>query len=306
MPRVSGLLCALGLALAACGGGDDDGAAPDAGRPDALVPDADTSPPTVFGGDRPAELVVPESYDPATPAPLVVALHGYFSSPDYIISYLRAAVMSADHGALFIAPDGLADPSGNHYWNASACCDLYDAGTDDVGYLTGLIHDIQAAYNVDPARIYVMGHSNGGFMALRLACEHPELIAAVISAAGAAPDTCTLSEPVSVLQVHGQVDQTISINGGVITQNDGTTKPYGSAAETVATFAAANGCDATTETGAPVDLTNADGAETVETRHTGCPTGVDAVLWSVAEADHVMLFSRNVPDLWGSFLSAHA
>ena len=100
--------------LAACGG-DDGGGAPDARRVDATVPDADLTPPTTFGGDRPATLIVPTTYDPATPTPLVVALHGYFTDPEYIMAYLRLDTFAEDHGTLLIAPDGLVDPSGNYY-----------------------------------------------------------------------------------------------------------------------------------------------------------------------------------------------
>jgi hypothetical protein len=40
---------------------------------------------------------------------------------------------------------------------------------DDVTYLTSIIDQVGAARNVDLSRVYVMGHSNGGFMSCRQA-----------------------------------------------------------------------------------------------------------------------------------------
>jgi polyhydroxybutyrate depolymerase len=40
-----------------------------------------------------------------------------------------------------------------------------------VAYLGAVIDDVAAHYTVDPKRFFVIGHSNGGFMAHRLACE---------------------------------------------------------------------------------------------------------------------------------------
>ena len=97
---------------------------------------------------------------------------------------LTAAASSA--GFLMIAPAGTADSSGSHFWNATdACCNFENSQVDDVAYLDGLITEISAAYNVDPKRIYVVGHSNGGFMAYRMACAKADRIAAVVSVAGA-------------------------------------------------------------------------------------------------------------------------
>ena len=61
-------------------------------------------------------------------------------------------------------------------------------------------------------------------MALRMACERADLFAAVVSHAGAAfenPASCTPSEPVSVLHIHGTEDMTILFDGGQSEHSDG-------------------------------------------------------------------------------------
>ena len=36
----------------------------------------------------------------------------------------------------------------------------------------GMLDDIAEDYTVDPARVYLIGFSNGAFMSYRLACHH--------------------------------------------------------------------------------------------------------------------------------------
>lgn len=49
----------------------------------------------------------------------------------------------------------------------------------DVQFLSALIDRLEAAYTIDPLRIYANGMSNGGAMALALACTLADRIAAV-------------------------------------------------------------------------------------------------------------------------------
>ena len=309
-------LAFVAAAATGCGGSSPetvDAPPPDAvaSTPDGAQPDGPTGLQTVFGGVRPATLTVPSTYDPSRPTPLVIALHGYYTDPDYILPIFKLTRLAEAKGVLFIAPDGLANPTGNHYWNATdACCDLYDAGTDDVGYLTGLVAEIQGVYNVDPKRIYLLGHSNGAFMSLRLACEHADLFAAVISIAGANdfdPAHCVPSQPVSILQIHGDADMTIRYAGGSTTKHDGRMVQYPSATATVDLWAQRDGCAAATESDAALDLESVTpGDETQRLRHTGCPEGVGAELWTMVGVGHLPLVTDQAPDLWWSWLDSHA
>jgi poly(3-hydroxybutyrate) depolymerase len=135
-------------------------------------------------------------------------------------------------GYLLLHPNGTISRDGDRFWNATdVCCDFDGSGIDDSGYLRALVEEVQDLYAVDSQRIYVMGHSNGGFMAHRLACDHPDLFAAVVSIAGATyldVSGCDAEVPVSVLQVHGTDDERVSYWGGIIRGNE-----YPSASHTV-------------------------------------------------------------------------
>ncbi len=133
-------------------------------------------------------------------------------------------------------------------------------------------------------------------MSHRMACDHADTVAAIVSLAGALDDMgagCTPSEPVSVLQVHGTMDETILYDGGDLLGN-----VYTSASETVAFWAGENGCDATaTNDPASLDLDDGlAGAETTVSRHEGCAGG-EAELWSIQGGSHI-------PDLGASWAPA--
>jgi poly(3-hydroxybutyrate) depolymerase len=55
---------------------------------------------------------------------------------------------------------------------------------DDVGYLVDVVHAVEAATPVDATRVYVVGFSNGGMMALRAICSAPWVFAAAGSVSG--------------------------------------------------------------------------------------------------------------------------
>ena len=106
-----------------------------------------------------------------------------------------------------------------------------------------IIDAVKAKYSVDPKRVFVLGHSNGGFMSYRMACDHADTIAAIASLAGATfddPSMCKPSEHVSVLQIHGTADQTIKYTGDQIIGHT-----YPGAEKSVATWAKYDGCTGT-------------------------------------------------------------
>ena len=242
---------------------------------------------TTFGGvARPAKLHVPATYACDKGAPLVIMLHGYGVTSVSEEAYLGLLAESDKRGFLYVAPDGTKDATTSEYWNATdACCDYYGSMVDDSAYLSLLIKEIEAEYRVDTKRVYVVGHSAGGFMAHRLACEHGDQIAGVVSLEGAMyqdPAKCPGGTPVSVLEIHGTGDAVIAYNGGLIGVN-----AFPSAPTTVADWAKIDGCGAADTSGAPLDLDSSlPGNETTITAYPGCKGGTSVQLWSVQGGAH--------------------
>jgi len=138
-------------------------------------------------------------------------------------------------------------------------------------------------------------------MAHRLACEIGGRLAAVISLAGATwrdAARCPAGSPVSVLQVHGDADQTILYGG---------TSVYPSAAQTVAIWAQKNRCLGALQSElASKDLdTGIAGAETRVDGFATCPRGASADLWTIVGGGHVPALGAAWADEAWAWFQAH-
>jgi polyhydroxybutyrate depolymerase len=238
--------------------------------------------------------------------PLVVMLHGYGASGAIEEGYLGLTSVSDQRGFLYVHPDGTVNQSGLRFWNATpACCNFFASTVDDSGYLSSVISGVAARYSVDAKRVYIVGHSNGAFMAHRMACDHAGQIAAIASLAGAMFEDisrCAPSSPVSVLQIHGTADDTILYNGGTILANT-----YPSAPTTVADWVSIDGCTDVPDLSAPaLDLVNTlPGAETTVTQYAaGCTAGSTVELWTMEGASHIPAFTPQfAPDVIDFFFA---
>ena len=165
--------------------GTPDASTPDSGTPDAGMPDAGMLPTTV-GGDRPAKVFIPEDYDAAKSYPLVILLHGFGATGAAEDLVFRLGRQVTDKQFLFVLPDGTKNSNGARFWNATdACCAATPAErqVDDVAYLRGLVSEMEAHFSVDAKRVYFVGHSNGGFMSFRMACDASDIVTAIASLA---------------------------------------------------------------------------------------------------------------------------
>ena len=100
-------------------------------------------------------LHVPRSYRADRPTPLVILLHGHGAKA---AAFERSTGMSAkaEKESFIVAyPQALGSPS---VWHTAV--DGSPHG-DDVAFIATLIDSVSHVYNIDPARIYVGGHSNG-------------------------------------------------------------------------------------------------------------------------------------------------
>lgn len=149
------------------------------------------------------------------PHPLVLMLHGGTQTAAQIWRQTSLPAVAGRAGALVVAPQGL----GKHWNDGRGATIAGDAAStaDDVGFLLALIDQLVAQEQADPRAVFVFGVSNGGFMAMRLACEAGERLRAV------ATGLATLSEPQAAacpsqarlpwLLVHGTEDPIVPFTG---------------------------------------------------------------------------------------------
>ena len=185
----------------------------------ALLPEGFKSITTADGRTRSYRVV---DLSDGTPAPLLFVLHGFGGTAAMMSESSEIDRSFADRYDLrpiVVYPNGTGAESGlPQSWNAGGCCPFstFDF-VDDVAFFDQLIDALTMEYDIDPERVWVVGHSNGGMMAYRLACELSTRITAIGVAAGAMMiDSCSPTQPVSALHVHGERDTVVPLLGGDI------------------------------------------------------------------------------------------
>lgn len=232
------------------------------------------------GRTRTYRVFVPATYTPGTEVPLVVGLHGGFGSGDQFRrdNGLNRALNT--RGMLGVFPDGVAGPArGIRTWNAGNCCAYSQAAdVDDVGFIGALVARMQRRYDVDPLRIYALGHSNGAMMSYRLACELPGLFAAIAPVEGAIDNTrgCQPRHRMNVLIIHGLRDRNVPYRGGI---GEGYSQvDYASVAEAVDRWRRINHCEGPSLVTIDGDLRTKDAQ--------GCDPHGAVRLQSLADGNH--------------------
>ncbi|MBT5093359.1 MAG: hypothetical protein HOM21_03905, partial [Halobacteriovoraceae bacterium] len=177
-----------------------------------------------------AKLFLPRAYKKQEKWPLIISMHGYGGSGALQKFYIRLKHFQNQRGFMLLIPNGLEDPKGKGHWNASEyCCDFWKKGVDDVGYIKSLIDRIRndpKLGRLDEDRIFVLGYSNGGFMAKKIACGNEIKVAGIVSISGTsdlrdasgeliAPEQnfCQHQRAIPILHIHGTEDQTIKYGG---------------------------------------------------------------------------------------------
>ncbi|MBV8086769.1 MAG: prolyl oligopeptidase family serine peptidase [Chloroflexi bacterium] len=218
----------------------------------------------------------PESLDRTRPAPLLLVLHGGGGTAENMVAGTGFDASADEFGFVAVYPEGIG-----HTWNAGLCCGVARAqGVDDAGFLSALVSVIAADQAVDPARIYATGVSNGGQMAYALACQRPDVFAAIgVVASTMDPAACQPRLPVSVVHIHGLADQNIPFAGGIGAKE--LSRPpivYPSVPSAISRWRQIDGCQ-------DVPSATLEGNVTISSA-SQCAAGTAVTLYTIAELGH--------------------
>lgn len=186
----------------------------------------------VVAGVRSYSIHVPDSYDPATPTPLVLTFHGAGMTGSAQEAVSNWNTVADREGFIVVYPTArealvpgyaTGHRRGMDVWRVTK--PFFDddgimrARTPDVLFVVNLLRRLGKRYNIDPRRIYANGLSNGGGMSWLLSCTLSDQIAAVGLVGAAytiATDWCAKRPPVPAIMFHGTADSFTKYHGGKV------------------------------------------------------------------------------------------
>ena len=260
---------------------------------------------------RPFIVHLPPAYNGTVPFPVVIDLHGGAGSmeaarattcPNGNLNDPGCLDRVADcEGFITVYPNGTGKQMFPNLrtFDAGGGADGYecvsgfacDSKVDELRYFSDMLDTLEKTYTIDPARIYVTGHSNGGAMAQRLACELSDRIAAIAPIAGgnqfAALDYCSPVRPVPVLEIHGTDDRCWPYRGGAQTcLGPLSSRVYVPIPGTLEAWAARNGCQPAPLVENLPDVDRTDGTTVTRFTFLQCANGGDVVHLRVNGGGH--------------------
>jgi polyhydroxybutyrate depolymerase len=226
-------------------------------------------------------LYVPKSYDASKATPLVVSLHPAAGWPAMQKNMSGWNRLADEHGFIVVYPAGTDFPQ---VWSTRPT-------GRDVQFISDLLDKLESSYNIDPARIYVNGMSQGGGMTFLLSCKLAGRIAAVgeVAAAVEHPDSCGDAAPVPVMAFHGTADRFAPYQGGISPVEPPGAAPFPAIREWVAAWARRNQC-------------SGDASEVVVSAHvrrlaySNCAPNADVVLYIVEGGGHSWPGAGDLPE----------
>jgi polyhydroxybutyrate depolymerase len=234
---------------------------------------------SVGGTTRQYIVHVPTSYTGKTPVPLVTDWHPILLDYNYERQYSGYASKADQEGFIVVFPNGI-----NNAWNVGPCCTT-SRNVDDVGFGKALIAKIEGQACIDPKRVYAVGYSMGGGMAMKLACDAADIIAAVAPSAFDLMDpsngwNCQPSRPITVISFRSTGDNVVPYAGGLTYPPNGLpiTITFLGAVGTFKKWAQLDQC-----TGSPTDNSSlGTGCQT----YTQCAQGVNVTLCTKQGGGH--------------------
>jgi len=229
-------------------------------------------------------LYVPPSYDRTKATALVISMHGAGGWPVQQRDLSRWNQLADAAGIIVVYPSAAAG-RGPRVWHVDDGPGLMR----DVRFIADLIDTMEARYNIDPARIYANGISNGGGMTFVLSCTLSDRIAAfgTVAAAHTLPwSWCSDRRPAPLVAFHGTADPDIPYNGGTswLARDS-----FPNVLAWTRDWSRRNRC-----AGTPVDSRVA--ADVTRREYTACAGGAAVVLYTLAHGGHTWPGGERMPE----------
>lgn len=246
------------------------------------------------GYERTYHIYIPSSYNSSVKLPLVIALHGRGGNGESMILHTRGGFnwLADRDGIIAVYPDGI-----DRGWNDGRMRDEdtdrpHRENIDDVGFISCLIDTMIKDYNIDPAKVYVAGISNGAILAYRLACELSDKITAIAPVDGSIAaryvGICSPRKPVSVLAINNLNDPLVPFEGGEIVSRLpkarlGVVIPV---EESIALWVKHNGCSPVPRVIEEPDRDPSDGTTVKRKEYINPDDGTEVILYSIDGGGH--------------------
>ena len=192
---------------------------------------------TVDGTVRTAVVHVPLGATGTEPLPVVLSFHGAAEMAENRSMVDEFTSLGDQHGFISVYPQGLVGDAGSV--SGVTGWDIAGTAVDEPAFVAALLDELGAKVCIDESRVYAAGLSNGGGMALLLACELSDRIAAVASVAGAPLEAGCKGDtkPVPTISFHGFDDAIVPYAGSAPSGG-----PFLPVVDVMAARAAINGC----------------------------------------------------------------
>ena len=230
---------------------------------------------TSAGQTREYILYVPKTYNAAKAAPLVISMHGADNWPSFQMDLTQWNRLADEQGFIVVYPAG--EGGGPKVWHLDGR--RTPSRLPGIVFISELIDRIEASYNIDPARIYANGLSNGGGMTFALSCTLANRIAAFgpVSSAVTLPiDWCPDAHPAPVVAFQGTSDPLIPFEGSKVWIAP---EAFPSIPEWIATWARRNRC-------APTPADSAYASDVTLREYTNCADQASVRLYIVKGGGH--------------------
>ena len=171
------------------------------------------------GYERSYTIVLPSNYNQLQKYPAIIALHGGGGSGQQCEKSYALTNWANKNGYIMVYPDGVKKKGliKLRTWNAGTCCgNASENNVNDVEFISLIIDDLVKNYFSDSEKIFVVGMSNGGMMAYKLACEIPNKIRGIAVVSGTMVTNKVYNNliPVPILHIHSINDKRVPVKGG--------------------------------------------------------------------------------------------